>query len=318
MRLLGYHFTQLKSAHNQIVIKSNLSFSFAPASIESIKILEKQHGSTAEIVISFLGLFGQNAILPDHFTELLLTRAHAKDFAMRDFFDIFNQRATELFYHAWRAAHFFISYEQDKNWLKQDPSLSLVMALTGKKSNQQAQWENVWQPDALIYYSGFLANQIRTREGLQQILSDYFRLPIKIKSFLGEWLQLSGNEMTRIGKLGAHHQLGVNALLGERVWHVQNRFLVEISVDNYSAFYQLLPCFSVLKLMRQIIAEYVGLEFSFEIRVKLEKELIPACQLRNQNAFHLGWNSWLKAGCAKQNKNIVSFSNIERVGYVNS
>ena len=42
--------------------------------------------------INFMGLVGPMGVLPIHITELVLQRMRAKDFAMRDFFNIFNHR----------------------------------------------------------------------------------------------------------------------------------------------------------------------------------------------------------------------------------
>jgi hypothetical protein len=49
------------------------------------------------MVISFLGLTGPQGVLPQHYTQLLIDRVRRKDFALRDYFDIFHHRMVSLF-----------------------------------------------------------------------------------------------------------------------------------------------------------------------------------------------------------------------------
>ena len=68
-----------------------------------------------EMTVAFHGLTGPQGVLPQHYTALLIERVRGKDFALRDFLDMFNHRALSHFYRAWRKYRFPFAYE-DRRW----------------------------------------------------------------------------------------------------------------------------------------------------------------------------------------------------------
>ena len=52
--------------------------------------------------------------------------------------------------------------------------------------------------DTLIYYAGLLAQRPRSAQALQQILADYFEVPVKIEQFAGGWYRLDGETQCRL------------------------------------------------------------------------------------------------------------------------
>jgi type VI secretion system protein ImpH len=67
------------------------------------------------MVVSFLGLTGPSGVLPRHYTELMLNRIRAKDFSLRDFFDLFNHRLISLFYRSWEKFRLPLGYERSRS-----------------------------------------------------------------------------------------------------------------------------------------------------------------------------------------------------------
>src|SRR5581483_8630178 len=51
---------------------------------------------------------------PPHYTTLLVRRVRAKDFALRDFLDLFHHRTVSLFYRAWEKYRLPFAYERSR------------------------------------------------------------------------------------------------------------------------------------------------------------------------------------------------------------
>ena len=91
---------------------------------------------------------------------------------------------------------------------------------------------------ALVHYAGFFAQRPRNATNLRSLLADYFRLPVAVEQFRGQWLAIPESGQTRLGEFGS---LGVDAVAGERVWDVQSRFRVRLGPLRYPQFEDLLP-----------------------------------------------------------------------------
>jgi type VI secretion system protein ImpH len=59
-----------------------------------------------EMTVTFMSLAGTNAVLPWHYTQLLIDRIREKDYGLRDFLDLFHHRLIAQFYRAWQKCHF--------------------------------------------------------------------------------------------------------------------------------------------------------------------------------------------------------------------
>src|SRR5690606_13794688 len=93
-------------------------------------------------------------------------------------------------------------------------------------------------PRALVHYAGLLAQRPRNVSNLTKLLNDFFRLPIGVVQFQGEWLPLGGDQQMQLGVCGA---LGSDAIVGPRVWNRQGKIRLRIGPLVYSQFEALLP-----------------------------------------------------------------------------
>ena len=50
-----------------------------------------------------------------------------------------------------------------------------------------------------LHFAGLFAAQTRNAEGLGQILSEFFSVPVKVESLVGAWLTLPDSDYTRLG-----------------------------------------------------------------------------------------------------------------------
>ena len=61
---------------------------------------------------TFLGLTGPSAVLPQHYSVALRRELRNRNTALRDFFDLFNDRLIAFFYRAWAKYRVPISVER--------------------------------------------------------------------------------------------------------------------------------------------------------------------------------------------------------------
>src|SRR5205823_13853319 len=90
---------------------------------------------------------------------------------------------------------------------------------------------------ALLHYGGFLSHRPRCAVSLEAMLRDFFQLPVQVRQFQGQWLQLGPENQSRLG--AANNHLGLNVVAGERVWDVQSKFRVRLgplSPEDFTAF----------------------------------------------------------------------------------
>jgi type VI secretion system protein ImpH len=138
----------------------------------------------------------------------------------------------------------------------------------------------------------------RNATNLRTLVADYFRVPVEVEQFRGQWLAIPQSGQTRIGEFGT---LGVDAVAGERVWDVQSRFRLRIGPLRYDQFENVLPDRAPVAerktffLMAQLARLYTGSEYDFDIQLVLEASEVPHAQLSDRAGAgpRLGWSVWL-------------------------
>jgi type VI secretion system protein ImpH len=271
------------------------------------------------VTVTFLGLTGPSGTLPRHYTELLLRLKREgkgpERWALHDWLDLFNHRLIALFYRAWEKYRFFISYERgDYRRPDADPFTRCLFSLVGlgepalrdrlrvavREEDDDRPRERVLariDDLALLYYSGFLAHRPRCASALEEMLGDYFGLPVAIEQFQGQWLRLDPANQSGFQ---SNNVLGMNCLAGERVWDIQGKFRVRVGPLGYDDFVRFLPDRTpvperkALFLLSHLVRLFVGPELDFEIQLVLKAAEVPACQLGETDGLgpRLGWNTW--------------------------
>jgi type VI secretion system protein ImpH len=173
---------------------------------------------------------------------------------------------------------------------KTDRFSSYIGSLSGFGS--PALRERDAMPDvAKFYYTGLLATQNKSAESLRALLADYFRLQVSIEQFVGEWLQIQTGDLTRLGETPRTGELGISAILGSQVWGCQHKFRVHFGPLDLKQYMSLLPNGYRLEQLIAVIRNYIGDELSWDVNLKLKKDLVPMARLGEST--HLGWTSWL-------------------------
>ena len=254
-----------------------------------------------EVVTAFLGLTGPSGVLPAHYTTLMIERVRAKDYALRDFLDLFNHRITSLFYRAWQKYRFPFTYEQSYWSSAAEPENLLTQCLycllglgTGGLGGRVPV-----DDEALLFYAGHFAHYPRSAPSLERLLADYFELPLDVRQFHGQWLYLSEESQSSLPcprwPEGLNAQLGRDVIVGQRVWDVEGKFRVRVGPLGYAGFRRLMPSGDVLQALTQMIRTYAGPQFDFDIQVVLKAAEVPCCRLGGDGSdpSRLGWNTWI-------------------------
>jgi len=100
---------------------------------------------------------------------------------------------------------------------------------------------------------------------------------------------------SRAQPLGQNNRLGVNLVVGERVWEVQSKFRLRIGPLRWAQFRPLMPNGPALRPLCQMTRLYVGPTFDFDVQPTLRPEEVPPCQLTSSvsEGPYLGWNTWI-------------------------
>jgi type VI secretion system protein ImpH len=306
-------------AEEVVRLRAHAALWFPPSAIFDLKV---EPGRPTVLTTPVLGLFGPSGVLPRHYTEMILRlQREAKGperYALRDWLDLFNHRFLSLFYRAWEKYRFYIPYERGEYALDEPDTFtrclfSLIgMGLPGLRRRLHVSRRDPWdgqqrrlaavQDLVLLYYGGLLAHRPRNACSLAGFLRDYFQIPVQVREFQGQWLPLTEDNRSRLGGApDANNQLGVNMVVGERVWEVQGKFRVRVGPLHEGQFLEFLPdrtpttrrksLFVLVHLARL----YAGPDYSFDVQLVLAAEEVRPCALDGEGGLgaRLGWNTWL-------------------------
>ncbi|MFH1268259.1 MAG: type VI secretion system baseplate subunit TssG [Planctomycetota bacterium] len=257
-----------------------------------------------EMVTTFLGLTGVNGVLPRHYTTLLIERVRAKDFALRDFLDLFHHRIVSLFYRAWEKYRFPLAYERAAGRAgptTEDLFAHGVYCLLGLGTGG-LRGRADFDDEAFLFYAGHFAHYPRCALSLECLLADYFELPVRVKQFHGQWLYLQADDQSSLPSAerpqGQNTRLGENVVVGERVWDVEGKLRVRLGPVGYADFRRFLPAGEALPPICQMVRTYVGPQFDFDVQLVLKGPEAPWCRLGGDgaDASRLGWNTWVRCG----------------------
>jgi len=234
-------------------------------------------------------LLGPNGPLPLHLTEFARQRIlHYRDRTFARFLDIFHHRFLLLFYRAWAQAQPTVSFDRPR----EDRFKTYLGALVGLGSTGARDRDPVVD-FVKLHFAGLLARQVRNADGLTQILSAYFRVPVRVEPFVGHWMPLPESERTRLG--GRWARLGRDAIVGSSVWDRQHKIRLHVGPLSRAEYEDFLPGRAAAERLVSWLRFYFTFEFAWDVRLILSCTEVPCMQLGAQPArpARLGWTSWL-------------------------
>jgi type VI secretion system protein ImpH len=272
----------LRPIDEPIRLGQEADLSFAPAPLASF---QTDGGRAPRLQVRLFGLFGPNGPLPIHLTEYARERLqHAGDPTLSRFLDIFHHRFLALFYRAWAQAQPTVSHDRPND----DRFTTFAGAFVGTAPAPFRNRDSVPDLAKLFHVASFI-RQVRNREGLSQILADFFRVPVRIEEFVAHWLRLDPRERTRVALAGA--TLGAGAVVGSRVWDRQHKFRIHfgpLTLEEYESF---LPGGAPLQKLVDWVRLYLCFELDWDVRLILKRAEVPRLTLGGGS--RLGWTTWL-------------------------
>ncbi len=255
----------------------------------NVYILPGRDEKPAEMTVNFMGLAGGMGPLPMPDTELIIERVWNKDTAFRDFLDIFNHRLVSLMYRVRKMHRVGLELKAPDQSHVADYLFSLIgLGTEGLRGRMQV------NDRALLLYTGLLAQQPRSAIGLELLLSDYFKVKVKVRQLCGAWYPLAEDQWTFIGPTGQNQYLGEGTVLGTHVWDQQGKLELHLGPLTLEEFLDLLPGERGFRSLCELTQFYVGDEFDFEIQLTLKAAEVPESRLSAVSGPKLGWTSWLK------------------------
>jgi len=275
----------LRPADEPLRLGMEPSMSFAPAAVSAFE--RGEDGHAPRLVQRFFGLLGPNGPLPLHLTDYARERViHGGDKTLARFLDLFHHRFAEMFYRAWAQAQATVNLDRPQG----DRFAVYVGSLLGIGTPAKAQRDALGDP-AKLHFSGLLARQVRNADGLGAWLAGYFRVPVRIRQFVGHHLRLPAEDLTRIGVDTDGARIGIGAVLGMRVWDRQHKFRVELGPLDLAQYENFLPGGAAIGKLVALVRQYLCLELEWDARLMLKKSEIPRTRLGRYG--RLGWTSWV-------------------------
>lgn len=230
-----------------------------------------------------LSLLGQGGPLPSAFTELVIERNAAKDFATSDFLDILHHRLLSLFYLGRKRRRLGLGGAVSHT--------STVLNATGhlcgmnlSKASGHASW---------LRHAGLLGGAPRSMASLCALLSDRYGLSFRGEQFVGGWQRLEDDELTALGDMQRAPELGRTALIGRRVW--DQSAAIRLHADNLpmARMMQLLPGGEDHEDFKAAVRGFIPSALRVEVLLTPDPDTLGSASLTSASAPRLSWNAWM-------------------------
>ena len=274
----------------RVRFRNSVSLGFPPSEIEAVtayatdgvaldrdvavaQAVTMEDVGEVHLTPAFMGLLGGHGALPLHYTETLAEReTFQRDRAARAFLDMFSTRAVALHYAGWKKHRPALQYETDSR----ERFLPLVLALAGLGTpalrERMCDGDGEVFDQAVAHHAGLLAQRPASLATLQQVLANYFGVPVRVEPFVGAWYDVPSEQRTRLGVGNA--RLGTSALAGERVWQRDLRVRLWIGPLGRERFDDFLPGGRAALALAKWVALLTGSTLEYEVRLGLKAESV--------------------------------------------
>lgn len=266
-------------------LAQEISLNFPPSAVASANY--NAADDQLAVVIRCLGILGSNGALPTVLSEHIERRVRSKrDKTLYSFINLFQHRLFTLFYRAWALNQRCV----DHGWGENGRHRNYHAALVGTGRHMK-EYSSRIEPRGLIYHTGTFGGFTANRDALIAFLEDYFEVPFHLREFVGNWLVIPEAERACLGRVRSTTTLGLNVVLGERIWNAHLRYRLHIGPVNHQDFLRFLPNHPSFYKLKDALRKYTGDHYDCVLSMTLRADSVPSVSL-GQESF-LGWNTWL-------------------------
>ncbi|MDP9043588.1 MAG: type VI secretion system baseplate subunit TssG [Pseudomonadota bacterium] len=264
---------------------------FAPAALATFA---REGGASPRLGVRFFGLLGSQGPMPLHLTEYVRERLrYRNDPTLARFLDIFHHRLLSLFYRAWAQSQPAVQHDRPAD----DRFGAWLGAAFGLGAENRTQGH---LPEAArLFQAGLLGSRSRHPEGLTKLLSQFFKVPVRIEPHVAHWMAIDSADRTRVGfargrsgrGAGAPARLGTSATAGHKVHDRQYKFRIALGPLTLAQYCNFLPGGAAWLELRDWVRQYTGLDLLWDVQLVLAGAQAPEPRLGRR--VPLGVAAWL-------------------------
>lgn len=330
VRILARHFQKYEPNTDRVVgerirFGNSLNMGFAPSDIESLDFKYETDDADpviwpaqapdprvedirgARIVPSFIGISGLHGTLPLVYTEkLIYQEIIGRDKVARAFLDVFTNRIVTLFFKAWGKYRLHFQYESNRR----ERFLPIVLSMLGVEGNTMqnavCNTDNMVLAETLAFYGGGLRQSAHSAQMIERILSDYFKIPVLLRQFVGRWHNLPISQTSSLGM--ANMTLGKDIVCGSRMWQCQTSIAVELGPLDRTEFDRFLPGGKASRTLRNLLFALTGITLDCTVRLILRRQDVRTAGLGAESGnARLGYNTWVLSRLTHEDRKDVTY-----------
>lgn len=252
--------------------------------------------SPTKVEVEVLGLLGPEGAMPLHMTRWIMARQSERwfgegaagvtaDTTFLDFVNMLQHRQIAFFWRAWGDQHPEVGVEHDGGGRVM--AMLETLAGVGLPGVRQANRRTA-DPDLALRQATSLGHQVNGVERLTGYLTDLLQVPVRIREFVGHWLEIPPPLQTRLGR--QHCGLGKGALIGARVFQRQDRAELCLGPLSLARYLGLIRDGKALAAIRRAIRFVAGADVEYDLRLMLARDEVPEPRL---GSAALGRTTWL-------------------------
>ena len=253
---------------------------------------------TPRLSVRFFGLLGPQGPMPLHLTETVRERQRLhNDPTLTRFLDVFHHRLLTLFYRAWAEAQPTVQHDRPHDdrfaaWLGAGCGLDRALPAAAHLSEA-----------ARLFQAGLLGARSRHAEGLEKLLTQHFRVGVRVESNVAHWLGIERADQSWLGRSArvsrvvgaadAGARLGHGATAGHKVRDRQSRFRIALGPLTLAQYRAFLPGGPAWFELCDWVHQYTGLDLRWDVQLALARAEIPAPRLGRRGQVALGVSTWI-------------------------